>query len=187
MADAPLIGKREFEHGGPVIRLVYCLVCNTMEELPPHHGSPEEDFLLQITVEKHQFPSGEPHRGKMFLLPVKTWANPDHRKAIIDQLKGGGAEGLDAMTPEKDFYSTKMTFAEDAMSCWKSRLRPDDHCDDYQSPQKRLLPKTAKERKDLGLPDPANAPGPKVYVCNFCPMHSVMTTKKNAMRGMYNS
>ena len=187
MADAPLIGKREFEHGGPVIRLVYCLVCNTMEELPPWDGDPQEDYLLQITVEKHEFPSGEPHRGKMFILPVKTWANQEQRKAIIDQLKGAGAEGLDAMTPEKDFYSSKMQFSADAMECWRKHLSPDDHCDEYQSPAKRLLPKTALERKDVGLPDPANAPGPKIYLCNFCPMHSVITQKKNALRGYYDA
>lgn len=186
MADAPLIGKREIEHDGPVIRLLYCLVCNTMEELPPHDGPPETDYLLEISVEKHRFPSGEPHQGKLFVLPVKTWSQESHRKEIINQLKGGGSMGLDAMTPEADYYSTKMTFAEDAMECWKRHLRPDDHCDEYESPQKRLLPKTALERKDAGLPDPMNAPGPKIYLCHFCPMHSVIMTKKRAMRGMYN-
>jgi hypothetical protein len=115
MADAPLIGKREFEHQGPVIRLLYCLVCNTMEELPSYDGDPKYDYLLEMTIEKHVFPSGDPHRGKLFLLPVKTWANVEQRKAIIDQLKGKGATGLDAMTPEADFYSTKMQFSEDAM------------------------------------------------------------------------
>jgi hypothetical protein len=185
MADAPVIGKREFEHGGPVIRLIYCLVCNSIEELPPHDGPPETDTLLEITLERHEFPSGERHKGKMFLLPVKTWANQKQRKEIINQLKGGGSSGLDAMTEEGDFYSTKMQFAEDAMSCWKYHLYPKDNCPDYQTEPKRLLPKTAKERKDVGLEGPADAPGPKVYVCNFCPMHSVMTTKRRSMMGLY--
>jgi len=187
MADAPLIGKREFDHSGPVIRLLYCLVCNTMEELPPHDGPSDEDFLLEITLEKHKFPSGDPHVGKLFILPVKTWANVESRKAIIEQLKGNGAQGLDAIDPDSNFYETKMQFADDAMECWKKHLSPTDNCDDYQSPAKRLLPKTAAERKELGLPDPASAPGPRVYTCNFCPMHSVVTTKKRAMRGMYDS
>lgn len=185
MADAPLIGKKEFEHSGPVIRLVYCLVCNTIEELPPHDGPPETDTLLEITLEKHEFPSGERHMGKMFILPVKTWANTKSRKEIINQLKGGGSAGLDAMTEEGDFYSTKMQFAEDAMSCWKYHLYPKDNCADYQTEPKRLLPKTAKERKDAGLEGPESAPGPKVYVCNFCPMHSVMTTKRRSLMGLY--
>jgi hypothetical protein len=124
--------------------------------------------------------------GKMFLLPVKTWMKQENRKAIIDQLKGGGSEGLDAMDPEKQFYSTKMQFAEDAMQCYNYHLRPSDPgCTDYESEQKRLLPKTDRERKELGLPDPANSGAPKVYLCHFCPFHAVATTKKRAMRGMY--
>jgi hypothetical protein len=185
MADAPLIGKREFEHGGPVIRLLYCLVCNSIDELPAHAGGPETDYLLEITVEKHVFPSGEPHKGKLFILPVKTWANVEHRKGIINQLKGGGAEGLDAMTPEKDFYSTKMQFAEDAMTCYEKHSRPQIGCTDYKSPDKRLLPKTAKERADVGLESPENAPGPKIYLCNFCPFHSVAITNARMKQGLY--
>lgn len=186
-AEAPLIGERKM-HDGPVLRLVMCLVCNTVDELPPFEGPPEQDYLLQIVVEKHVFPSGEPHKGKMFILPVQTWAHEESRKAIIQQLRGGGSEGLDAMTEGKDYYSTKMQFAEDAMECWKYHMRPDANhgCNDYESPQKRLLPATIKERKEAGLPDPANAPGPKVYTCHFCPFHSVVVTKKRAMRGMYN-
>lgn len=187
MADAPLIGKREFEHGGPVLRLLFCFVCNSIDELPPHDGPPETDDLLEITVERHQFPSGEPHKGKLFILPVKTWANEGSRKEIIKQLRGGGSSGLDAMTEDGDFYSTKMQFSEDAMSCYAYHLRPTDSCPDYQSPDKRLLPNTKKERIALGMPDPANAGGPKTYLCNFCPMHSVITTKRRSIAGMYDN
>lgn len=184
MADIPLIGTSN-PIDGPIIRLLMCFVCNTIEELPPHEGPPETDILLEMTVEKHEFPSGERHVGKLFLLPFKTWANTEQRKAIIDQLKGQGAQGLDALDPDKNFYETKMTFAQDAMDCWRSRLQP-DHCGDYQNESKRLLPKTDKERMELGLPDPAHSGAPKVYLCNFCPVHSVVTTKKRAIRGMYN-
>jgi hypothetical protein len=187
MAEAPLIGKREFEHQGPVIRLLHCMVDDSIEELPPFDGPPEQDVLLQITLEHHTFESGEPHVGQMFILPIKVWANPETRNEIIRQLKGQGVTGLDAMTPEADFYSTKMTFHEDAMTCWKYHLRPDaDHgCGDYKSPQKRLLPKTSKERKDAGLEAPSEAPGPKVFLCNFCPYHSVVSQKRRAIAGLY--
>lgn len=189
MADAPLIGSRDIKHDGPVIRLLYCLVCNTMEELPPHDGPPETDHLLAISVEKHVFPSGDPHTGKLFILPVKTWANTESRKAIIEQLKGKGATGLDALDPDGNYYETRMTFANDAMDCWKYHLRPDEShgCNDYESPPKRLLPATLKERKEAGLPDPMNAPGPKVFLCHFCPFHSTVVTKKRALRGMYDA
>jgi hypothetical protein len=185
MAEAPVIGKKEFEHSGPVIRLLFCFVCNTVEELPPHEGPPETDVLLTITAEKHKFPSGEEHKGKLFILPVKVWANTESRKEIINQLKGVGPQGLDALTPEGDFYATKMQFAEDAMKCYQYHLRPHDHCPDYRTEPKRLLPATAKERKEAGLEKPEDAALPKVYICNFCPMQSVMMTKQRAMRGMY--
>lgn len=185
MADAPLIGKREM-HDGPVIRLLFCFECNTVEELPPHEGPPQTDVLLELTVEKHEYPSGERHVGKLFILPVKTWAQESHRKAIIEQLRGHGAQGLDALDPDANFYETKMQFAEDAMQCFNYHLRPSDPgCADYESEPKRLLPKTDKERIELGLPDPASSGAPKVYLCHFCPYHTVATTKKRMIRGMY--
>lgn len=183
--DIPLIGKRDL-HDGPVLRLLFCFECNTVEELPPHDGPPETDLLLEMTVEKHEYPSGLRHMGKLFILPVKTWAKTESRKAIIEQLKGKGAQGLDALDPDANFYETKMQFAEDAMQCWKYHLQPSDPgCNDYESEEKRLLPKTHKERIELGLPDPANSGAPKVYLCHFCPYHAVATTKKRALRGMY--
>lgn len=187
MADAPLIGQREFEHNGPVIRLLMCFVCNTINELPAYEGPPEYDHLLEITVEKHKFPSGEPHKGKLFILPIKTWANEKSRKEIINQLRGGGSSGLDALSPEGNYYETKMQFAEDALTCYERHNRPQVGCPDYGTPEKRLLPDTAKERMEVGIESPENAPGPKVYLCNFCPMHSLVTTANNMKKGLYNA
>jgi hypothetical protein len=183
--DIPLIGRRDL-HDGPVLRLLMCFECSSVEELPPHDGPPETDVLLELTAEKHEYPSGERHKGKLFILPVKTWANTSHRKAIIEQLRGGASKGLDAMDPDEQFYETKMQFAEDAMQCYNYHLRPSDPgCPDYETEPKRLLPKTHKERIELGLPDPASSGAPKVYLCHFCPFHAVATTKKRMIRGMY--
>lgn len=183
--EAPLIGKREM-HDGPVLRLMLCLECNTIDELPPHDGPPETDVLLELAAEKHEYPSGERHKGKLFILPVQTWADQSQRKAILDQLKVGGSRGLDELDPEGQYYETKMQFHEDAMKCYEYHLRPSDPgCADYESEEKRLLPKSHKERKELGLPDPANSGAPKVYLCHFCPFHTVATTKKRMIRGMY--
>lgn len=184
MAEAPLIGSKEYD--GPVIRLLRCFVCETWEELPDYEGRSDHDYLLEISLEKHVFPSGDPHVGKLFKVPVKAWGNAEQRKAILDQLGKGGSAGLDELDPEKSFYDTKMQFAQDAMDCWKYHLYPQDTCPDYQSPAKRLLPNTAKERADLNLPSPEHLEGPKIYTCNFCPMHSVMTTKRRSIAGMYN-
>lgn len=180
----PLIGSKKID--GPVIRLLRCMVCETWEELPDYDGPSDKDYLLEISLEKHVFPSGDPHVGKLFKVPVKTWANPEQRKAVLDQLGKGASAGLDALDPDKAFYDTKMTFAADAMQCWKAHLQPKDGCEDYESPAKRLLPDTAKERADLNLPKPEHLEGPRIYTCHFCPVHSVVTTRKRKILGMYN-
>ena len=97
----------------------------------------------------------------------------------------GGSAGLDALDPDKAFYDTKSTFMEDAMNCYKAHLQPKVGCPDYGAPQKRLLPNSAKERAELNLPKPEHADGPKIFLCNFCPMHSVVTTNKRMAQGMY--
>lgn len=186
MAEIPLIGKREATVGGPIVRLLRCMVCNTWEELPDYDGPSNLDHLLEITLEKHKFPSGEPHVGKLFKVPEQTWKNPEQRKAVLEQLGGKASAGLDALDPDHNFYETKSQFAEDAMSCYERHNRPQIGCTDYQSPQKRLLPNTAKERKELGIESPENAPGPKVYLCSFCPFHSVAVTNERFKQGLYN-
>jgi hypothetical protein len=187
MTDIPLIGSRPIE--GPIIRLLFCLVCTTIEELPPHEGPAATDTLLELAAEKHEFPSGDRHVGKLFLLPVKAWMDPTQRKAIIDQLKQGAglpgsSEGLDALSDDKDYYTSKSQFGEDAMACWKQHISPKDGCNDYMSESKRLVPKTEKARLELGLPSSKES-GISVHLCQFCPVHSVMMTKHRAMRGMY--
>lgn len=168
---------------GPEMRVLWCLVCNTLEELPLFDGKPEDDHLLSILVEKHVFPSGEPHKGHLFRVPQLMWESTEVRKRIIDQIKGGGSKGIDEF--DEKFYDTKNTFKEDAMTCYNRHLRPDDGCPDYNTERMMLLPDTKAERKDAGLPDPKRAPGPKNYLCQFCPVHSVVVTKMRSLRGDY--
>lgn len=178
----PLLDKKPPDNG-PEIRLLHCKVCDSIEELPLFDGAPENDHLLQILVDRHVFPSGEPHVGRLFRLPQMSWESTEARKQIIEQIKGGGSAGLDEFDPE--FYATRNTFQEDALKCYNAHLRPTDGCPDYESPSKRLLPNTKEDRKEVGLVDPSKAPGPKTYLCQFCPVSSVVMTKKNALRGLY--
>lgn len=179
----PVLGSKEYD--GPLIRLLRCLVCKTWEELPDYEGPTDRDYLLEITLEKHKFDSGDPHVGKLFKVPVKAWTSAEQRKAILDQLGAGASAGLDAIDPEKSFYDTKSTFMEDAMKCYKAHNQPKIGCPDYGHDKKRLLPNTAKERGELGLPKPEHLEGPKIYLCNFCPMHSVVTSNKRLAAGLY--
>jgi hypothetical protein len=177
----PLIGSKPIE--GPIIRLLRCFVCETWEELPDYEGPSAGDILLEMTIEKHVFPSGEPHVGKLFEVPVKTWMDAEQRKAVLDNL-GAGSRGLDDLDPEKSFYETKMTFAADAMECWKAHNKT-SMCNDYESEKKRLLPNTAVERKELGLPLPKDLEGNKIYTCHFCPVHTNVVTQRRKIMGMY--
>lgn len=165
------------------LRLLYCLVCDSIEELPPYDGDPEHDQLLEITLEHHVFPSGEPHKGHLLRVPVDEWTNSNIKKAMIEQLKGGGSKGLAEF--DADFYATSDTFREDALKCFAKHLRPTDGCPDYKTDKMRLLPNTKAERKDAGLVDPKNAPGPRNYLCNFCPVQSTVDQKLRAMKGLY--
>jgi hypothetical protein len=184
MGDVPLLGTRKpDEHNtGPVLRLLHCKVCSSIEELPPFNGKPEEDHLLQIACENHRFPSGDEHKGLLFIVPVKVWMNTDARKDVIRQIKGGGSKGLAEI--DDSFYDTKSQFGEDAMSCWKQKNKPQDNCDEYQSERKRLLPDTTKERKELGM-DKIGDTGPKNYLCHFCPIHSKVVQRKRQLMGLY--
>lgn len=183
MSNIPILGSRkpDDKNTGPVLRLLNCFVCSSIEELPPYNGPAEQDHLLQIACERHRFPSGEEHKGLLFVVPVKVWMNEEARKDVIRQLKGGGSKGLAEI--DDDFYVTKSQFGEDALTCWKKHNKPQDSCDDYQHDSKQLLPDTLKERKELGMS--LEIGGPKNYLCHFCPIHAKVVQRKRQLMGMY--
>ena len=166
---------------GPRIRLLFCKNCKSLEELPDFEGPPEDDILLRILTERHQS-AGVPHAGQLMRVSIQLWSVPSVKKEITEQIYQNGAPGLNALMP--GFYESKATFAEDAMVCWAQHLRPARDCPDYGSEKKRLLPDTKAERKELGLA-PAEVDGPRVYLCNFCPVHSAVVTKQRKARGDY--
>jgi len=78
-----------------------------------------------------------------------------------------------------------MTFHEDAMTCWGQHNRPKEQCPDYKSDKKQLKPDTAAERKDAGLDKPGTK-GPKIYLCDFCPVKMYNQKKAFTEKGLYN-
>lgn len=166
------------ERKEPQIRLLVCRTCKSAEELPDWEGRPEDDVLLQISVERHQKP--EPHMGQLFKFPVKYWARPDVKESIMNQIRQGGSSGLDVFGT--NFYETKSTFAEDAMKCWHLHNQTTD-CADYKSERKLLKPGTEQDRRDAGL---SAHEVPKVYLCDFCPYKSVVQKKAFKAKGLYN-
>ena len=178
MSNVPLIGQRE-QKNEPMFRLLYCFVCDTLEELPPYDGPVETDHLLAVACETHVFPSGEPHKGKLFVLPLRAWAHTESKREIIRQIKGGGSKGLAEV--DDSFYDSRSTFMEDAMKCYKAHNKPADGCGDYRIPEKRLVPNTSKDRKEAGMERYLDAPGPKTYLCDFCPVSVVVNKRKQEL------
>jgi len=163
----------------PQIRVLVCRNCKTIEELPDYDGDPATDTLLNILVSQHQKPVE--HVGLLLKFPLKYWAVPKIQDEIVKQIRGG-SEGLDAF--QTNFYATKNQFAEDAMSCFSDHLRPKGQCPDYKSDKKLLKPNTDADRKEAGL-EKAGKTGPKVYLCDFCPVKSYNMQKSNAEKGLY--
>lgn len=167
-----------------MIRLLVCRNCKTIDEMPDYDNTEdpdhERDVILHLTMDKHQRP--DPHIGVLMKFPLKYWVVPKVQEEIIKQIHGGAA-GLDAF--QKNFYATRMTFAEDAMTCFSDHLRPKGQCPDYRSDKKMLKPETSAERKEAGLEKIENTGGPKVYLCDFCPVKSYNMEKFNTEKGLY--
>jgi hypothetical protein len=181
MSNIPILGQKKQEDE-PMFRLLHCLVCGTLEELPPYDGDPELDFLLAIACEQHVFPSGEPHKGKLFVIPLRAWAKKEAKQEIIRQIKGGGSKGLDEF--DEGFYDSRSNFMEDAMSCYSRHNSPKNGCDDWHHDSKLLIPNTEKERRKEGMGSYKTSAGKKTYLCDFCPVAIGVAQRKRKLLGL---
>ena len=182
MSNVPLIGSKPQQPNEPMFRLLFCLVCQSLDELPPYDGEPELDHLLAIACEQHVFPSGEPHKGKLFVLPLRAWASAESKREIIRQIKGGGSKGLAEV--DDTFYDSRSTFMEDAMKCYQAHNKPKDGCSEWHDSNKLLIPNTEKERRKEGMGKYVDSPGKKTYLCDFCPVSVQVNQRKMKLLGM---
>jgi hypothetical protein len=160
------------------IRILRCDQCRTLEELPDFEGNPDDDQVLKALINhRHTEESGTTHVGQLMKVEKAHWDSPSVRKEILRQLSVK-TTGFD---PE--VYKADEGFRADAMQCWKQHLRVRE-CGDYKSPEKRLTPNTAKERKEAGLPKYRS--DRDVYLCDFCPAKSIVQEKVFKQRGLYN-
>jgi hypothetical protein len=150
------------------LRLLQCLTCKTLEEVEYYEGNPEHDFLLNRLLERHKFPDGSEHFGHLHVVDAKDWAVQSYREGIEKEIRE--KSGHTGFSPE--YYATKNTFQEDALTCWQKHLR-NPACNDYKDDSKRLTPGTAAERKAAGLPSLDRSPRDR-YLCDFCPVHSLV-------------
>jgi len=159
------------------VRILICHTDGDVMELPWYEGPAEHDDTLNFRVSQHP-----DHIGNLFVYNKKDWDKSAYKTAILDeiakQVRPGQGTGMG-----NDFYDLKSTFQEDAIMCWKGFGKTTDpgHCD-YRKDNKRLYPDTRGERKELGL-DPKGRPN--TYLCDFCPVHSLVLQKRRKEAGLY--
>ncbi len=155
------------------IRILQCLTCKSMEELPDYAGPPEDDVILQHLLVPHGGETETPHHGAMHRVDAKHWENRRIRQQIVTQM-WASTKGF---VPE--YYHTRNTLLEEANKCF-AKHRRSIPCIDYQDRGKRLGNPAARERKALSKDTRRDftGGGPKVFLCNFCPVQSIVDQKK---------
>lgn len=157
--------------GNEKIRILVCHTDGAVYELPDYEGPPEYDDTLKYRLAGH-----EDHIGNLFRYEKDQWAKSTIRdailKEIVKQVRPGEGTGLG-----ETFYDVKNNFQQDAITCWKKHNKTLD-CGDYMTDKMRLYPDTKADRKELGMPTGINE-RPNTFLCQFCPVHSVVMGKKN--------
>ena len=153
--------------------------------MPDYDGPADRDQVLAALVSRHQS-AGIPHTGQLFNVDEDKWNNAtirdDITKRIVEQLDPDSTTGFGSST-----YALMHTLRDDAMACWKAHRRVPD-CPDYKSDSKRLVPGTAAERKELGLDPTYDSQDRSLtrYLCEHCPVHSLVQQAKRKQAGLYN-
>lgn len=159
------------------IRILRCDQCRTLEEVPDFEGDPAHDLMLEAIVRaRHTEAGGIKHLGQLMKVEKAKWDSPTIRKEILRQL----AVKTTGFDPE--VYAADAGFRSDAMECWKTHLRVIE-CADYKTPERRLTPNTARERKELGLPKYRS--DRDVFLCDFCPAKTAAQEKHFTKLGLY--
>lgn len=149
----------------PMLRLLLCMTCKSIEELPDYQGDAEHDVTLAHLVGRHRFADDREHEGGALLrVEQRHWSAKTTREAIVRQIRQGsmGLNEIDA-----DYYATTDTFKEDALRCFSAHRRPEDGCIDWETPERRIGTEKSNQR---------------VYLCHWCPVssHYVDRKKQNA-------
>lgn len=176
----------------PDVRLLACSNCETVEILDDYTGPPEMaeefDVILNYVLEKHKDGvERRPHIGQLFRVDQKSWDDENARVQIIEQVRArfnpNAETGLGAAA-----YALRDTFREDAMTCFEQHLR-NPACSDYKSPSKRLVPDTNAERKEIGADKAsrydATNPALTRFLCEYCPVHSLVQQAQRKKAGLY--
>ena len=162
------------------VRLLFCHTCQSVDEIPDFDGPAQYDHLLEFRTRQHAFADGRPHRGILGRAENKRSAI----SAAIDQMANmvvpGSGTGLG-----QQMYDLRDNYRAEAMQCWKAHNRTSD-CDEYRSDPKRLWIDTRAERKAEGLTTNRDE-RPNVWLCDHCPVHSVVQQRQRKAAGLYDT
>lgn len=178
---------------GPEVRLLACGQCKTIEVLDDYQGpqelAAEYDVVLNIATEAHKDGVERREHAPAALMRIakSDWDNPEVReqvkKQIIASFDPDAETGLGSHA-----YAIRDNFRADAMNCFREHRR-NPECPDYRSSPKRLVPDTDSERKEAGMSRASeydrNNPALTKYLCDYCPVHSMVMQKKRKDAGLY--
>ena len=175
------------------IRLWVCHECKSVDAIPwcgedPNCQHPMCVDALEYRVAPHRLPS-DPRRfhGQVNLADIEKsmWDKYSTQQDILVKLQQivdpGAGTGLGG-----ELYTASQTYDADAALCWKQHKRTTD-CADYKAESKRLVPDTKAERKELGLETRSRHRPTQTYLCDFCPVKSIIQTKVNSEHYGFNS
>ena len=171
--------EAEMDPGNKHVRLVFCHTCSSVNQIPDYKGPPEYDHYLRYITDQHQT-EGHPHRGAM----ARCKDTPDMINAAIDEMennvnevRAGAGAGLG-----QAMYDLRDNNNVEAMQCWKRHSRTRD-CADYRSEPKRLWIDTKADRRDAGM-STRREDRPNIWLCDHCPVHSIIQQKQNQAAGL---
>lgn len=171
---------------GDRVEALFCSFCKTLEEIPDsdYDGPRGENPIVAELLMRHNQRDPQGHGWgdgvapfALFDFDPDEWANQRERciKIVNERLKksGNNAWVAEAMN----------TFGDDALKCYRQHGRPTGGCTDYWSDSKRIGRPTSegktvlKQAPKLGAKDP--------HLCQWCPVHTYVTTERRAKAGMY--
>lgn len=166
------------------LRLLQCFECKTVELLPDFEGPPEYDVVLHELDLKHGGHEEDVvrrHNRALHRIEKRYWENTRLRRQIHQQMWAGTT----GFVPE--YYATKDTLHEDALKCFSKHNRP-DACSDWHSDSKRLGNPARAERAQVAREfhnDQLKEGGPRVFLCDFCPVASKVMQRRREAAGQY--
>jgi hypothetical protein len=150
----------------------------------PDCGHAQCDDALQARMIEHTVSQATGHYFHatlgLFDVDADEWGKLSIRKEILKNLRPPG----EATPYGADMFDLRSNFTQDASMCWKQHGRT-KNCGDWKAASKRLVPPTKELRKELGLETRDKHRPTAAFLCDYCPVRSIMQSRANADAGHY--